>query len=290
MPAVDGLMLLRWLRQTKASPNCFMPFMMFSSTSNREAVLAARDAGAHEFIAKPFSPEILSSHILALIDRPRPFIYCGSYFGPDRRREASRFDGADRRVTPEDEIQIVYANRDPTPLREGGPRVWCFRPPNKLRAKIGGAAPGETGAIDPAMLEAADEQIGQMEDDYADWVQKSIAELTAAVERCRTNPVGAYGVFKRINSIARELHAQAGMFGYPLVSLFSQSLDEYTQSEGPQDTRHIELINAHVDGIGAVIRQKVRGDGGPVGAALIDSLKQAKRQYESNAASATGKA
>ena len=185
MPAVDGLMLLRWLRQTKASPNRFMPFMMFSSDSNRDAVLAARDAGAHEFIAKPFSPEILSSHILALIDRPRPFIYCGSYFGPDRRREAHRFDGTNRRVMGEDEVQIVYANREPTPLREGGPKVWRFRPPNKLRAKIGGAAPGETGAIDPAMLEAADDQIGQMEDDYADWVKKSIGDLTAAVERCR---------------------------------------------------------------------------------------------------------
>ncbi len=283
MPSVDGLMLLRWIRQSKESPNRFVPFIMFSAESREGAVKAAREAGAHEFIAKPFSPETLGQHLLSLIDRPRPFTYCASFFGPDRRREAHRFDGPERRVMSDADIHTVYANRAPTPLRRGGPKVWCFRLPNTMRAKVGGAGPGETGAIDAAQLEAADQHIGEMEDDYADWVTATIAELTKAVEHCRTHPLNAAGPFRRINRIALELRGQGGMFGYPLVSTFCESLHGYTECDGPQDEQHIELIAVHVDAINAVIKQKIRGDGGPVGAEMVASLRGAQRRYDSEA-------
>jgi hypothetical protein len=218
--------------------------------------------------------------LISLIDYPRPFIYCAGYFGPDRRRQQQPFDGPDRRRTLPDEIQVIYASRNPGPLRADGPKVWHFRPPNTLRAKIGGAAPGETGSIDPALLDMAEKHIGTMEDDYADWVRELIAELSAAVERCARRPGNAAGLFRRINSIALELRGQAGMFGYPLVTLFCESLCDYTESRGPKDHRHIELLKAHIDGISAVIRQKIKGDGGPVGAELIESLRRAQRRYE----------
>jgi DNA-binding response OmpR family regulator len=47
----------------------------------------ARDAGANEFVVKPFSAKTLYAKIRAIVDNPRPFIDVPrAFFGPDRRR------------------------------------------------------------------------------------------------------------------------------------------------------------------------------------------------------------
>lgn len=86
MPQLSGLQLLEWLRTNKDSPNRFVPFIMISGAVDEEKVHEARDAGANEFIAKPFSIGSVFSCLQAVIDRPRQFVATRSYFGPDRRR------------------------------------------------------------------------------------------------------------------------------------------------------------------------------------------------------------
>ena len=86
MTPIDGLLLLRWLRNSKDSPNRFMPVIMMSGAADLHVVNAARDMGASEFLAKPFSIQSISEHILTAIANPRQFIATRDYFGPDRRR------------------------------------------------------------------------------------------------------------------------------------------------------------------------------------------------------------
>ncbi len=74
MSPVDGLLLLRWLRSAKESPNRFMPFIMLSGAADNEYVHAARDLGTTEFLAKPFSADSVSKRILEVINYPRQFV------------------------------------------------------------------------------------------------------------------------------------------------------------------------------------------------------------------------
>ncbi len=69
MAPVDGLLLLRWMRSAKESPNRFVPFIMLSGGGDVEYVHAARDLGVTEFLAKPFSAGSISRYILAAIDK-----------------------------------------------------------------------------------------------------------------------------------------------------------------------------------------------------------------------------
>ena len=86
MAPVNGLLLLRWVRSSKESSNRFVPFIMLSGGADEEHVHAARDLGATEFLAKPFSAESVSRYILEAIDYPRQFVASNKYYGPDRRR------------------------------------------------------------------------------------------------------------------------------------------------------------------------------------------------------------
>ena len=54
MPEVDGHMPLRWIRSAE-SPDRFLPTIMISGAAGFNSVRKARDMGATEFLAKPFS-------------------------------------------------------------------------------------------------------------------------------------------------------------------------------------------------------------------------------------------
>jgi two-component system, chemotaxis family, chemotaxis protein CheY len=86
MPVVDGLELTRLIRRDPASPNPFVPIIVVSGHTERSRVLQAREAGIHEFVAKPVSARALYDRISACVINPREFLRTKTYFGPDRRR------------------------------------------------------------------------------------------------------------------------------------------------------------------------------------------------------------
>jgi len=86
MKPMDGLELTRYLRNSDNSPNPFVPIIMISGHTEKYRVEAARDAGVTEFLAKPITAHNLFARITEIIERPRAFVRCDSYFGPDRRR------------------------------------------------------------------------------------------------------------------------------------------------------------------------------------------------------------
>ncbi|MCO4055110.1 MAG: response regulator [Bosea sp.] len=98
MPVLDGLEVTRMIREPNRSVNPFAPIIMVSGHTERRRIAMARDAGVHEFLAKPISSKALYDRILAVVAFPRPFIRTKSYFGPERRRGASNsYSGPERR-------------------------------------------------------------------------------------------------------------------------------------------------------------------------------------------------
>jgi len=86
MKPVDGIEFTRKVRSGADSPNPYIPIVMITGHTERPRVEAARDAGVTEFLAKPITVQNLLSRIIEIVDRPRPFVRCDGYFGPDRRR------------------------------------------------------------------------------------------------------------------------------------------------------------------------------------------------------------
>ncbi len=107
---MSGLEMLKAVRADKSNIR-FTPIIMITSETRREKVVLARNAGVTEYVAKPFNAKSLILRIKEVIERPRPFVDVGIYFGPDRRRrtevmsegEGKRGKGGPRPTTePED--------------------------------------------------------------------------------------------------------------------------------------------------------------------------------------------
>lgn len=99
MEPVSGIELLQWMRSHTNESIKYMPFIMLTGYSDQKRILAARDAGMTEFLAKPISVKSLVGHVLTVIDRPRKFIISEKFVGPDRRRKSMPIEFPDRRVS-----------------------------------------------------------------------------------------------------------------------------------------------------------------------------------------------
>jgi len=85
------------------------PVIMVTANATAAGVMAARDAGVHEFLRKPFTTKDLLRRLEAITLRPRDWIEAVSYVGPDRRRfNSGDYSGAlkrrsDAQATPDSE-------------------------------------------------------------------------------------------------------------------------------------------------------------------------------------------
>jgi DNA-binding response OmpR family regulator len=94
----DELELTQMIRQPGANPNPYVAIIMLTGHSEKKRVVAARDAGVTEFLAKPISAKALYQRIMNIVVNPRPFIKTRTYFGPDRRRNVNlNYVGVERR-------------------------------------------------------------------------------------------------------------------------------------------------------------------------------------------------
>lgn len=103
---VDGIAFTKKLRRATIGARK-APVIMMTGQATAASILAARDAGVHEFLRKPFTVKDLIRRLDAVILRPRDWIEAVDYVGPDRRRfNSGDYKGplkrrSDRPATPE---------------------------------------------------------------------------------------------------------------------------------------------------------------------------------------------
>jgi CheY-like chemotaxis protein len=278
MPEVDGFMLLRFIRTSPESTDRFASVAMMSGAADYGFVAKARDLGATEFIAKPFSTQGVWDRLMAIVYKPRRFVLGGGYFGPDRRR-FNKVVAENRRVTKEADIQIVRTTTKKLKLDSAD--VLYFEFTNRLAAKVGGLPAGaEIPKIDVEVLRKVEEKIQEMSGDYSNWVADEIKSISEALGKLREPGANLRQLIGRINRGAHEMRGQGGIFGYPLITEFSKSLFLTTSKHYQTlSDNEFELLKAHIDAIKVVIAERVEGDGGETGRALLDGLQAAIKKY-----------
>lgn len=82
----DGIALSNRIRNEQKSPNQYVPIILMTGFSEKRRVLHSRDNGITEFLVKPFNARDLYKRLQKIIEKPRQFVRCENFFGPDRRR------------------------------------------------------------------------------------------------------------------------------------------------------------------------------------------------------------
>ena len=82
---VDGLEFAKTLRRSTWSSRK-APIITITGVATAASILAARDAGVHEFLLKPYSLKDLVRRLGAVTLKERDWVEAMDYIGPDRRR------------------------------------------------------------------------------------------------------------------------------------------------------------------------------------------------------------
>lgn len=99
-PDLDGLEFTRQLRRSRCGARK-VPVIVITAQATAESITAARNAGMHEFLRKPYTAGDLYRRVENVILKPRPWIDAQMYVGPDRRRfNSGEFAGDDKRRSP----------------------------------------------------------------------------------------------------------------------------------------------------------------------------------------------
>jgi two-component system chemotaxis response regulator CheY len=111
MPIFDGIELTRMIRDPDGCRHPFLPIIILTAYLEKKHVMAARNAGATEFLCKPVSAMALYRRIQNVVEKPRDFIRTPKYFGPDRRRSVNpNYSGVERRSGNND-AHVIDSNK-----------------------------------------------------------------------------------------------------------------------------------------------------------------------------------
>jgi HPt (histidine-containing phosphotransfer) domain-containing protein len=147
-----------------------------------------------------------------------------------------------------------------------------INPPNTLKSKVKIGGPG---AISPDMIEKAEQVLAGLSDNYLDWVQQDLKNISAAFEELKAGRGDQKKILDNIFRIAHDMKGQGGSFGYNLVTAVGNELCRMIEKmPSPIGPSHIDAIGVHIDSMKLVIAQKMKGDAGQAGAAMLAGLQK----------------
>ncbi len=257
---VNGIDFVLKLRKDQSSPNPFLSLILTTAHAEAWRVGKAINAGINGFLAKPISVKSLCTQIVAVIEDDRPFVRFETYFGPDRRTK----------------IHDVLPN---AVERRRGEVEFIYPPDGKLRSRV--ISGDQTApAIDPRLIERAEKIVEEMGKGFSDCLGASLSEMQPVFDQ---TDKGSWDQRRdRICELAQELRSIAGTFGYPLVTEFCGSLVVYLQSASSNEHRADHIVKMHLDALGVIHRDDVKGDGGDTGRDLVIALGELTRGSASN--------
>ena len=144
-----------------------------------------------------------------------------------------------------------------------------IRPPNTLRLKVGGGF----GGIDANAIAKAEEALKAMSAQFGQWLQDEIVKLDAAQVAIREKgftPETAEGLYFR----AHDLKGLGATYEFPLITRIAASLCKMIDRQETRLNAPLPIIDGHIDAIRACVRDGIKDDSNPMGAALAGELER----------------
>lgn len=141
--------------------------------------------------------------------------------------------------------------------------------PNTLKLKVG----GRFGALDPSAIAKAEAALKSLSGNFTQWLQDEVVKLENARQRVKTEGMTAE-TMEFLYLRAHDLKGLGTTYEYPLITRIGASLCKLIDDKDKRLSAPMALIDAHIDGIRAAVRDEVKTDDHPVGRVLITELER----------------
>ena len=141
--------------------------------------------------------------------------------------------------------------------------------PPSLRLKLG----GRFGAIDPSAIAKAEAALKSLSGNFTQWLHDEVVKLDAARQRVRDEGVNVE-TMETLYLRAHDLKGLGTTYEFPLITRIGASLCRLIDDKDKRLTVSMALVDAHIDGIKAAVRDDIKTDEHPVGRVLIEELER----------------
>jgi hypothetical protein len=138
--------------------------------------------------------------------------------------------------------------------------------PNELAKKVGRLS------LDPAKLRKAQAVVAALAQDY---LPRLLEESRYIAGRWKES-AGEAESLNELHRLAHDIKGQGTTFGYPLATEVAAALCKLFTGDIFAHPKAREVVDAHIAALIAIANEPIAGDGGPVGAALVAGLRQAR--------------
>jgi hypothetical protein len=144
--------------------------------------------------------------------------------------------------------------------------------PDSLRAKV---VPDDEAAagLDPRRVAAAESVLAARARHYPITAMADVDLLINDLTRARNKVTERVRALRAIAATAHSMRCHGSTYGYPLVTKIALSLYDYSGKAAGTDEQ-LEVIEAHIEALRAILVEGLTEDGGPVGQEVVHSLRQ----------------
>ena len=146
--------------------------------------------------------------------------------------------------------------------------------PNTLRAKVG----GRLGALDAESIAKAEAALADLSSQFGDWLMdevKKLEDVQAVIKTEGLNRDTAEQLFYR----AHDLKGLGTTYGYPLITRICGSLCKMMDDEEKRGEAPRLLVDAHLDAVRAVVRDRIKDENHPMGRVLAEALEARVKEH-----------
>ncbi len=145
--------------------------------------------------------------------------------------------------------------------------IELFMPPNMLKAKVGGAV----GGLDMAAIKRAEAAMETLKAEFRGWVGDDVNRLVECRDRfaAEQSVAARDGLFRA----GHDIKGQAATFEYPLIARIAASLCKLIEELKSPEALPLALVDAHVDAIRIVFRDKIKDRSNRMALELAEALE-----------------
>ena len=136
---------------------------------------------------------------------------------------------------------------------------------NVLREKIG-------GSLDPHLAQKAEAAIQVLKTNFNTWIEETLAAMISARAELGEGPISR-AAGQKLYKTALEVKSLGTTYGFPLLTRIAKSLCKLLGNLPDGTAAPAELINAHVDALRAILRDRIKDEKHPIGQMLANELE-----------------
>jgi HPt (histidine-containing phosphotransfer) domain-containing protein len=137
---------------------------------------------------------------------------------------------------------------------------------------------GKESGPDLEAIARAEAALAELSGEFAGWMRAECDRLDAARHRLKTSGLTG-GTRDELFRAAHDIKGQAATFGYPIAAVAADSLCRLLEHTPDQQRIPLALIDQHVDGVRAIIREGAQDSAHSIAKALASSLRLVSDEF-----------